>query len=108
MPGINGTTNGSTAYGEVAAQKIIKEEHKPSAPAQTSEDDLQLVLQSFRLLIADLCQQFGMGWSYLYVSNRNSSSLTVKLYRTSRWSDRHGSNRCCAMEIRHEICTAPA
>ena len=61
MPGINGTTNGSTAYGEVAVQKIIKEEHKPSAPAQTSEDDLQLVLQSFRLLIADLCQQFGMG-----------------------------------------------
>ena len=25
------------------------------------EDDLQLVIQSFRLLIADLCQQFNMG-----------------------------------------------
>ena len=61
MPGIDKTANGSTAYGEVAAQKIIKKEHKPSAPAQTSEDDLQLVLQNFRLLIADLCQQFGMG-----------------------------------------------
>ena len=108
MPGISGTTNGSTAYGEVSAQKIIKEEHKPSAPAQTSEDDLQLVLQNFRLLIADLCQQFGMGQSYLFELDTNSSSLIVKLYRTSRWSDRHGSNRCCAMEIRHEICTAPA
>lgn len=61
MPGVNGTTNGSTAYGEVAAEKIIKDEHKPSAPSQTSEDEMQLVLQSFRLLIADLCQQFGMG-----------------------------------------------
>lgn len=61
MPGINGAVNGSTAYGEVAADKIIKEEHKPSAPSQTNEDDMQLVLQSFRLLIADLCQQFGMG-----------------------------------------------
>ncbi|KAJ4319705.1 hypothetical protein N0V94_003764 [Neodidymelliopsis sp. IMI 364377] len=61
MPGINGATNGSTAYGEVAADKIIKDEHKPTAPSQTSEQDMQLVLQSFRLLIADLCQQFGMG-----------------------------------------------
>lgn len=61
MPGINGTTNGSTAYGEVAADKIIKDEHKPSAPSDTSEEDMQLVLQNFRLLIADLCQQFGMG-----------------------------------------------
>ncbi len=61
MPGINGTANGSTAYGEAAAHKIIKDEHKPSAPSQTSEDDMQLVLQNFRLLIADLCQQFGMG-----------------------------------------------
>ena len=25
------------------------------------EDDLRLVIQSFRLLIADLCQQFNMG-----------------------------------------------
>ena len=61
MPGINGAANGSTAYGEVAIEKIVEDEHKPSAPSQTSEDDMQLVLQNFRLLIADLCQQFGMG-----------------------------------------------
>ena len=61
MPAINGTTNGSTAYGEAAADKIIKDEHKPSPPSDTSEEGMQLILQSFRLLIADLCQQFGMG-----------------------------------------------
>ncbi|KAJ8104698.1 hypothetical protein OPT61_g10619 [Boeremia exigua] len=61
MQHTNGTVNGSTPYGEVAADKIIKDEHTPSAPAETSEEDMQLVLQSFRLLIADLCQQFGMG-----------------------------------------------
>lgn len=61
MPGTNGTMNGSTDYGEAAVEKIIKDEHKPSVPAQTSEEDMQLVLQNFRLLIADLCQQFGMG-----------------------------------------------
>lgn len=61
MPDIDGATVGSTAYGDVAVNKIIQDTHKPSAPSQTSEEDMQLVLQSFRLLIADLCQQFGMG-----------------------------------------------
>ncbi|OAG00192.1 uncharacterized protein CC84DRAFT_1156274 [Paraphaeosphaeria sporulosa] len=54
-------TNGSTAYGKAAVNGLLKEESKPAAPKQTNRDDLQLVLQSFRLLIADLCQQFGMG-----------------------------------------------
>lgn len=61
MKDANGHTNGSTAYGKAAVGKLLKEEGKPSAPGKTSEEDLQLVLQSFRLLIADLCQQFGMG-----------------------------------------------
>lgn len=50
------TQNGSTDYGNVAADKIIE---------KTATNDAQskhpLVLQSFRLLIADLCQQFGGG-----------------------------------------------
>lgn len=48
--------NGSTDYGHVAADKIVE---------KTVDNDAQskhpLVLQSFRLLIADLCQQFGGG-----------------------------------------------
>jgi dihydroxyacetone synthase len=51
----------STAYGEATVNGLLEKEHKPSAPGDTSEEDMQLVLQSFRLLIADLCQQFGMG-----------------------------------------------
>lgn len=50
------TTPKTTEYGHVAANKILE---------QTVENDSQskhpLVLQSFRLLIADLCQQFGGG-----------------------------------------------
>lgn len=46
----------TTDYGHVAANKILE---------QTVENDAQskhpLVLQSFRLLIADLCQQFSGG-----------------------------------------------
>lgn len=53
--------NGSTAYGEATVNGLLKKESRPSAPEKTSEEDMQLVLQSFRLLIADLCQQFGMG-----------------------------------------------
>ncbi|KAF1976917.1 dihydroxyacetone synthase [Bimuria novae-zelandiae CBS 107.79] len=53
--------NGSTAYGKAAVNGLLQEESKPSAPNQTNQEDVQLVFQSFRLLIADLCQQFGMG-----------------------------------------------
>jgi hypothetical protein len=60
-PNMSADTNGTTFNSEVAAKKIIQKEGKPSTPSQTSKDDMQLVLQSFRLLIADLCQQFGMG-----------------------------------------------
>jgi dihydroxyacetone synthase len=54
-------TNGSTAYGSATVNGLLKKEAKPSAPSRTSSEDMALVLQSFRLLIADLCQQFGMG-----------------------------------------------
>ena len=54
-------TSGSTAYGKATVNGLLKKEGKPTAPSETTKDDMTLVLQSFRLLIADLCQQFGMG-----------------------------------------------
>ena len=52
----------SAKYGENMTNGILKAETKPSAPSKgPSQDDLQLVLQSFRLMVADLCQQFNMG-----------------------------------------------
>lgn len=58
-------TNGevkSTKHGENLVDAVLENEEKPTAPpGKYSPDDLQLVLQSFRLLIADLCQQFNMG-----------------------------------------------
>ncbi|KAF1941221.1 hypothetical protein EJ02DRAFT_404898 [Clathrospora elynae] len=53
--------SGSPAYGEATVNGLLKKEGKASAPAQTSNEDMKVVLESFRLLIADLCQQFGMG-----------------------------------------------
>ena len=57
----NGTMNGSTSYGKAAVDGLLEAETKPSAPENYTREDLQLVLQSFRLLIADLCEQFNMG-----------------------------------------------
>ncbi|KAH7072557.1 Transketolase, thiamine diphosphate binding domain-containing protein [Paraphoma chrysanthemicola] len=54
-------SNSSTAYGAATTSALLSVSHKPSAPSSTSADDLALVLQSFRLLIADLCQQYNMG-----------------------------------------------
>lgn len=51
----------SAPYGDTAVKEILKQETTPSAPGKDGEDDIQLVLQTFRLLIADLCQQFNMG-----------------------------------------------
>lgn len=96
--------NGSTAYGKAAVNGLLKEESKPTAPKQTSQDDLQLVLQSFRLLIADLCQQFGMG-SYYHVSDNRSGAYDL---RTSWWSNRHGCVRRRALEVHDEVRAAYA
>ncbi|GAB7363519.1 hypothetical protein MBLNU230_g3788t1 [Neophaeotheca triangularis] len=46
-----------TAYGHVAAEKVLEATNK----APESSFDHSLVLQTFRLLIADLCQQFNGG-----------------------------------------------
>lgn len=62
--GINGhheTSNGTklsktTNYGQEAVKKTLN-----SAPAPNSSRDHSLVLATFRLLIADLCQQFNGG-----------------------------------------------
>lgn len=51
----------STAYGAATTTSFLKASHNPSAPQHTSRTSLALVLQSFRLLIADLCQQYSMG-----------------------------------------------
>ena len=96
--------NGSTAYGKAAVNGILKEEGKASAPKQTSQEDVQLVLQSFRLLIADLCQQFGMGKygvpisPVLYIDG--IQGILVELLAWQPSVSRSG-NMPCAMHLTH-------
>jgi dihydroxyacetone synthase len=51
----------STEYGKATVNGLLSKESKPSAPSEANKNELQLVLQTFRLLVADLCQQFNMG-----------------------------------------------
>ena len=51
----------SAPYGDKMVKGLLDSENAASAPAGKGQDDVQLVLQTFRLLIGDLCQQFNMG-----------------------------------------------
>ena len=51
----------STGYGKTLVNGLLQQETKPTAPSKSNKDEILLVLQTFRLLVADLCQQFNMG-----------------------------------------------
>lgn len=53
--------NGSTDYGKNAGDSLKNEAKQEQASAQKLSTEQDLVLKTFRLLIADLCQQFNGG-----------------------------------------------
>lgn len=53
--------NGSTDYGKNVVNGLKREEKLESAAVQKLSKEQEHVLQTFRLLIADLCQQFNGG-----------------------------------------------
>lgn len=53
--------NGSTAYGKNVVNEIRKEERREQLSVQKLSAEQEHVLKTFRLLIADLCQQFNGG-----------------------------------------------
>ena len=98
----NGEMNGSTSYGKATVDGLSKAESVPSAPGKYSREDLQLVLQSFRLLIADLCEQFNMGHPGFVFANRLHS---IELTLTEQGSYRYGSYRGRPVEVWHAVCS---
>lgn len=58
-----GTTqaNGTTGFGQNVVEGLKKEEKIEQAAVEKLSDEQDHVLKSFRLLIADLCQQFNGG-----------------------------------------------
>lgn len=55
------TTPTHTSYGDNAVGKLLKEKRKESQAVSNLSPEHDLVLRTFRLLIADLCQQFNGG-----------------------------------------------
>ncbi|KAL5431842.1 hypothetical protein PMIN07_005835 [Paraphaeosphaeria minitans] len=58
-PQVNG--NGQTEYGQNVIEGLKKEEQLETVSAQKLSSEQDIVLKTFRLLIADLCQQFKGG-----------------------------------------------
>jgi dihydroxyacetone synthase len=54
-------TNGTTEYGKNVANGLLKEEKLEQSSVQKLTKEQEHVLQTFRILIADLCQQFNGG-----------------------------------------------
>jgi dihydroxyacetone synthase len=53
--------NGETEYGRNTVNGLMKEEKAERGAVQQLTNEQDHVLKSFRLLIADLCQQFNGG-----------------------------------------------
>lgn len=53
--------NGATDYGRNVVQELEEEEKIEQAAVRKLSEEQDHVLKSFRLLIADLCQQFNGG-----------------------------------------------
>lgn len=56
---VNG--NGQTEYGKNVVDELKREEKLESSSVQKLSKEHEIVLKTFRLLIADLCQQFKGG-----------------------------------------------
>jgi dihydroxyacetone synthase len=54
-------TNGATEYGNNVKNALQKEEKLEKSSVQNLTEEQDHVLKTFRLLIADLCQQFKGG-----------------------------------------------
>ncbi|KAL9107580.1 MAG: hypothetical protein Q9227_007580 [Pyrenula ochraceoflavens] len=57
----NGVVNGHTEYGETAVSELLQEAKAEKKTVSKLSEEHDLVLKTFRVLIADLCQQFNMG-----------------------------------------------
>jgi dihydroxyacetone synthase len=71
------SANGGTEYGRNAVSGLMQEEKAERGAVQQLTNEQDHVLKSFRLLIADLCQQFNGGHpGYFAYHLHDSKSLT--------------------------------
>ncbi len=96
--------NGSTDYGKNVAERLKKEEDLERSSVQKLSHEQDHVLKTFRLLIADLCQQFNGGHPG-YVSSRRTMRERTDEGKRCDW---HGSYWSRIVEVRDAIRTAHA
>lgn len=94
--------NGATKYGKNVVEGLKQEEKTEQAAIQRLTDEQDHVLKSFRLLIADLCQQFNGGHPG-YVNQLVSDN---KMLNYSKRCDWYGCDRSSTLEVCYAICPA--
>lgn len=112
MPSAQDTpqTNGSTEYGNNVVNALKKEEKIEKASFEKLSKEQEHVLQTFRLLISDLCQQFNgghPGWvqssvEVLCFTNTRAEELLVWLPSVLLY----GNTLCDMHHTRHHTSTA--
>jgi dihydroxyacetone synthase len=79
-------TNGSTEYGKNVAKGLLKEEKLEQSSVQKLTKEQEHVLQTFRILIADLCQQFNGGHPGQVLPERSwKAHLTTNIVALLAW-----------------------
>lgn len=96
------TVNGSTDYGNNVLEGLKKEENLEQTSVQKLSREQDHVLKTFRLLIADLCQQFSGGHpgyvsstpvACLGSSQRNRGAIGMAAIGVALW--KYVSNGSC-------------
>lgn len=91
-----------TDYGDSVLKALRKEEVLVQGTVQSLSKEHDHVLKSFRLLIADLCQQFNGGHPG-YIRRVRCVGITLTFSQRGHW---HGCYRSRSVEICHAICAA--
>lgn len=96
-----GLINGTTKYGENLVTGLKQEEKVEQLAVKKLSDEQDHVLKSFRLLIADLCQQFNGGHPGYAQFQDSCRRRADGEKQRSHW---HGSNWRCVVEVCDAVC----
>jgi hypothetical protein len=96
-------TNGHTTYGKIAIGSIVNEEQKEANAISKLTPGQDIALKTFRILIADLCQQFKGGHPGYVSCFTGLANSKLTFYKWCNW---YGGYRDRTLEICHAICSS--
>lgn len=98
--------NGNASYGANVNKALVQEERIEKSSVQKLSKEHDIVLKTFRILIADLCSAFNMGHPG-YVEDI-LRYLEKQITDGLQWCHWYGRHWCGSLEIPNEVCTTLA